>query len=1060
MKSIITTLALALSLPVAAQQHDWENQYVNSINRLPARASFTPYFNEPGDRQMSLDGKWKFHWTKTPGEQPAGFYNPQFDDTGWTSFDVPANWEMNGYGTPIYCSSGYTFKINPPYVMDEPKKKYTSYIERNPTGCYRRTFSLPQAWQGKEVYLHFGAVSGAFYVWINGRRVGYSEGSMEPAEFRITPYIHATGTNTIALQVMKYCDGSYLEDQDMWRLGGIHRSIGLYATEKIRIRDYGVRTLLDDNYQDATLVIHPELAVIDNQRGEGYHIEAMLYDAQGQAVLDSVMKQDAVPMLNLDHKGKIMNQRNPQRGYAPYGWLKAEVKNPHKWSAETPYLYTLKIWLVGPDGNIVERVSSKVGFRRLDIKDGMLLVNGKQVRLRGVNRHEMHPTLGKVVTEETMLKDILLMKQGNINAVRTCHYPNHPRWYELCDEYGLYVMDEADIEEHGLRGTLASDPTWASAFIDRAQRVVIRDKNHPCVIMWSLGNESGWGPNFAMTGAWIKEYDPTRFIHYEGAQGENGTDPETVDVISRFYPRTQDEYLNPGVKDNNMERPENARWERLLSLAETQQQMAKAASLNHQPSPVNRQPSTINHQPSHVIPRPVLTSEYAHAMGNALGNFKEYWDEVYSNQYMLGGFIWEWADEGIFKRRADGKTMVAYGGDFGDVPNLKAFCVKGIVSSDRQATPKYYEVKQVYAPIKIVMTDGKLNIIRRDLHFDVSRLRYIYQLTVNGKVKKQGEVKDLQLPAFNYDTNADVRLNISAQLKADCPWAKAGHEVVKAQFAINSRMPSAFKAGNLKGGKDADIEEAKAFASMLTPHFYRAPTDNDKGFGNWIAKDWTRHRLDSAIISIAKPMQATRNSDGTVSVSVSYLNQYAQGSISTHYEYTMDSRGNVDLQATYTPSGQLPPLPCVGTTLKLPAQYNKLCWYGMGPGDTYPDRFEAAQIGLWQSTVGEQYVHYPRPQNSGNHEQVSQITITDNKGKGWVVTSDDDHTLSFTAVPYSIQQLCSTAHDCDLQPEPYVYLHLDAAVMGLGNSSCGPGVLTKYAIKQQPYSMKVSFRKK
>lgn len=1030
MRNILMTATLALcSCMAMAQGHDWENQYVLSINREPARAAFTPYLTAPGDMTMTLDGQWKFNWTRTPDMQPENFYQTGFNDSGWTTFPVPGDWEMNGYGTPIYCSSGYVFKINPPYVMGEPKQKYTSFIERNPTGCYRRTFTIPASWSGKEVYVHFGSVSSAFYIYVNGRQIGYSQGSMEPAEFRLTPYLNS-GTNLIALKVLKYSDGSYLEDQDMWRIGGIHRSVYLYATPQIRIRDFGVRTILDDTYTDATLVVHPELEVIGSQRGEGYHIEAQLYDADGKAVLDSTLKEDAATMLNLDNKAKIMNARNPQRGYAAYGWLKAEVKNPHKWSAETPYLYTLKLALVDKAGNTVERAETKVGFRKLEIKDGRFLVNGKQVRMRGVNRHEMDPITGKVMTEERMLQDIMLLKQGNINAVRTCHYPNDPRWYELCDKYGIYVMDEADIEEHGLRGKLASEPTWAAAFMDRAQSLVIRDRNYPCVVFWSLGNESGWGPNFAATGAWIKEYDPTRFIHYEGAQGPDSNDPATVDMISRFYPRVQEEYLNPGVKDNNMERPENARWERLLSIAEKKGDN-----------------------------RPVVTSEYAHAMGNALGNFKEYWDEIYSNPRMLGGFIWEWADEGIFKKRDDGKTMVAYGGDFGDAPNLGAFCVKGIVSSDRQTTPKYYEVKQVYAPIKLTLEGNRLNVIKRDEHVDLDNYSFAWNITENGKIKKKGELKDFTLPQLNYSDDADVRLNISVTLKNDASWAKAGHEIMHAQFALNNRLATAFKADELKKNKDADIEAAKQWIENVRPRFFRAPTDNDKGFGNWIAKDWKRNRLDSAEIVENEPVKATRNADGTVSVKASYTCKYLKGSIRTDYSYTVDANGSVDFKATYTPDGELPPLPCVGNTFVMPASYTGISWYGMGMQDTYPDRLEAAYIGRWNSTVDKQYVHYPRPQDSGNHEQVAELTLTDSKGNGWKVTSESGKPFSFSVLPYSDIQLYNTAHDCDLKVEDNVFLNINAAVMGLGNSSCGPGVLTKYAVKQKPYELHLRFTK-
>ena len=1030
MKHFIFAAAVALCLNANAQQHDWENQYVLQKNRMPARAAFMPFINDKGDMQLSLNGEWKFNWTKTPDEQPQDFFNTSFDDSGWKTFPVPGDWEMNGFGTPIYSSSGYTFKIDPPFVMKEPKKSYTAYVERNPTGCYRRTFSVPTEWKGKEVFVRFGAVSSAFYLYVNGQEAGYSQGSMEPAEFRITPYLK-DGQNQIALKVMKYSDGSYLEDQDMWRIAGIHRGIELYATPKIRIADFGVRTLLDKDYKDAELVIDPKLAVFDSERGTGYRITAMLYDATGKAITDTALWQSAEPMLNLDKKGKILNERNPQRGYAPYGWLKTTIKNPYKWDAEHPYLYTLKLALVDSTGNAVERAETKIGFRSVEIKDGMMLVNGKQVRLRGVNRHEMDHETGHVMTEERMIEDIKLLKQCNINAVRTCHYPNTERWYELCDEYGIYLMDETDLEEHGLRGTLASDPTWAAAFIDRTQRMVMRDRNHACVVFWSLGNESGWGPNFAMTSAWIHEYDPTRPVHYEGAQGPDNKDPESVDVISRFYPRVQGEYLNPGVKDNNMERPENARWERLLSIA-------RKTSDN----------------------RPVLTSEYAHAMGNALGNFKDYWDEIYSHKRMLGGFIWEWADEGIFKRRNDGKLMVAYGGDFGDVPNLKAFCVKGIVSSDRKPTPKYFEVKQVYAPMALKLNGNKLDIVLRDNMVEMQNYRLLYTITENGKVIKKGEIKDLTVPSVKYNADADVRLNISVQLKNDTKWAKAGFEVKHEQFAINDKLTSAFKLAALKTGRQADVKAAEEWFNAVKPHFYRAPMDNDKGFGNWIAKDWKNNRLDNPEVVTVKPLSSKRNADGTVTVAVTQECRYINGKITADYVYTMDAAGSVDFKAVYTPEGQLPPLPCVGNTFVLDKDMTQLSWYGMGLQDSYVDRLEATSIGRWTSSVPQEYIHYPRPQSSGNHEQTVTLSLTTAKGKGYTVTTADGKPFSFSALPYSERQLSKTAHDCDLQPEDYVYLNIDAAMMGLGNSSCGPGVLTKYSIPQKPYTLKLRFTKK
>jgi beta-galactosidase len=1038
MRKILFYILATFSLTISAQRNDWENESVLQINREQARASFIPYQQSMGDMSMTLDGEWKFNWTTTPDQQSTDFYKTDFDDSHWKLFKVPGDWEINGYGTPVYCSSGYIFKINPPYVMTEPDKKYTTYTERNPTGCYRRTFLLPSAWNGRETYIRFGSISSAFYLWINGQMVGYSQGSMEPAEFRITPYLHK-GENKIALKVFKFCDGSYLEDQDMWRLSGIHRSITLYSTPKIHISDIGTRTLLDQNYQNATLIIDPKISVVDGIRGEGYHIEAQLYDTNGKAVLDSTLKQDVSPILNLDHKATIMNVRNPQRGEPAWGWMSVMVNHPNKWSAETPYLYNLRLQLVDSLGQVIERVDTRIGFRSLEIKNGMFLVNGKQVRLRGVNRHEMDPLTGKVISNERMEEDIRLMKRANINAVRTCHYPNDERWYDLCDQYGIYVMDEADIEEHGLRGTLADDPSWTAAVLDRAQRLVIRDRNHPSVIFWSLGNESGYGINFAAESAWIRQYDPTRFIHYEGAQGKDDKDPNTVDVISRFYPRTQDEYLNPNVNGNDEERPENARWERLLSI-------------------VNKNNDN----------RPVLTSEYAHAMGNALGNLREYWTEIYSNKRMLGGFIWELADEGIFKKRSDGKTMVAYGGDFNDYPNLKAFCVKGIVSSDRRPTPKYDEVKKVYSPITIELkenTKSLLAIIKRDASIHLNNYRFLWNVISNGKIIKKGKFKSLtddcdttyiSLPDIKYSDQSDVRMNISITLRQKTNWADEGYEISSTQIPINDKLSSAFMLSPKTHNQKVDIEKVKAFMNIVRPHFFRAPTDNDKGFGNWLAKDWTNNHLDNPCDTITEPLTCKQQDDGSILITTSHKYSYRKGSIQTEYSLKTFSNGSIDFNVTYMPTGDLPSLPCIGNTFILPHDLRNLSWYGYGPYDSYPDRYSSCCIGKWNSTVDAQYVHYPRPQDSGNHEQTVEITLTDSKGHGWKITNMGTP-FSFSALPYSIQQLSNTAHDCDLHSEDNIYLNIDTAVLGLGNSSCGPGVLKKYSIPQKQYTLYILF---
>lgn len=1017
----------------------------------------------------------EFRWTPVPDERIVEFYQTDFNDKDWVGFPVPANWEVNGYGTPIYVSAGYPFKIDPPRVMGEPKVGYTTYKERNPVGQYRRSFQLPADWEARgQTFLRFEGVMSAFYVWINGERVGYSQGSMEPSEFNITNYLHA-GENQIALEVYRYSDGSYLEDQDFWRFGGIHRSIHLLHTPDIRIRDYAVRTLpVSTDYQDFILQIDPQFSVYRGMTGKGTTLQGVLKDASGREI--ATLKGDVEDILDLEHKAGRMNEWYPQRGPRKLGRMSATIKSPKRWTAETPYLYKLHLTLLTAEGEVIEQVEQSVGFRSVEIRNGQLLVNGAPVRFRGVNRHEHDPRTARVMSEERMLQDILLMKQANINAVRTSHYPNVSRWYELCDSLGLYVMDEADIEEHGLRGTLASTPDWHAAFLDRAVRMAERDKNHPSIVMWSMGNESGYGPNFAAISAWLHDFDPTRPVHYEGAQGAGGEpDPKTVDVISRFYTRVKQEYLNPGIAEGeDKERAENARWERLLEIAERTNDN-----------------------------RPVMTSEYAHSMGNALGNFKEYWDEIYSNPRMLGGFIWDWVDQGIYKTLPDGRIMVAYGGDFGDKPNLKAFCFNGLLMSDRETTPKYWEVKKVYSPVELRVESGELRVTNRNHHTDLSQYRCLWTLSIDGKQKDQGEItlpevapgesETIPLPVSiagkkaSAKATSDLRLTISFILKRDALWAKAGHEVAWEQFCIQEGALLSSKLenrGRLKvradeehlsiSGSGFSIQWEKNATGSLTSLTYhgkemlahpadfplqpvtqafRAPTDNDKSFGNWLAKDWSLHQMDNPRISLDSFKHEVRE-DGAVIVRVQTRNRYKEGMIVTKFLYTILSDGTIDLKTTFQPQGILPELPRLGIAFCLSSDYNTFIWQGRGPQDNYPDRKTSAAVGLWKRSVADQYVHYPRPQDSGNKEEVCRLMLTDRHGKGIRVDAVED-VFSASALHYTAQDLYKETHDCNLKPRPEVILSLDAAVLGLGNSSCGPGVLKKYAIDKKEHTLHI-----
>ena len=1090
-------------------QPDWENQRVLEINRLPARAGFAA----EAEKSLSLNGLWKFRWVPAPEQAPEDFWQQGFDDTAWDDFPVPANWEVNAvrsYGTPIYVSAGFPFRIDPPYVTREPANPANTVMtERNPVGSYRRLFTLPAGWKQKKIFLRFDGVQSAFYVWLNGRPVGYSQGSTEMSEFDVTDWVDE-GENLIAVQVFKYCDGSYLEDQDMWRLAGIERDVTLYVTEKTRIYDLGIRTELSDDYTHGTLLIEPVLKNYDGAPVDGLKLEAQLYDADGQPVFAQKLSAQAADILNAGFRAGILNSRTPQRGHRAFGWLKGEVDHPRLWTAETPSLYRLDVSLVDTvSGVCLETVTQRVGFREVRIEGSRLLINGRPVRLRGVNRHEHDPQYGKVMSEEMMRRDIVLMKKANINAVRTSHYPNHPRWYELCDEYGLYVLDEANIESHGVRGFLASEPSWAPAFLDRTIRMALRDRNHPSIIGWSLGNESGWGFNFAATGAWLKDFDPPRFIHYEGAQG-TPLDPREVDVIARFYPRTQDEYVNPGIpSDADEERYENARWDRLLSMA--------LDSLNGS--------------------RPVMTSEYAHAMGNAMGNFKEYWDEIYSSERMLGGFIWDWVDQGIWKTLPDGRRQVCYGGDFGDKPNSKAFCLNGVILCDRSLTPKYETVRQVYQPFAFRLADGysgeltgglkgglsdalTLVLTNRNHHLSTEPFRCLWAVEQEGRRVAGGEVDlpllgpggegTITLPSKAWrQLSGNLCLKISIVLKNNTSWADAGYVVAWEQFVLqqaslaagvpessaSSASPSAFSA--VSGGCSLRFDEADSVHIVSGKHFtqrwkegslvsavvggreylsgpsalmqtFRAPTDNDSGFGNWLAKEWRNNGLDKACSRLVSESWQSLP-DGCVSLETVMREELAQGSIVMHSVYIIDGEGNIDASHRFEEVGKLPVLPRLGVVWSFAADRQQLEWYGYGPQETYPDRLAGASVGRWQSTVGEQMFPYPRPQESGNHEQTQWFVLSGSalggsgsgsgscSGSGSVRVQAVGEPFSFSALPYTAAEIAAAKHPADLPASGRVVCSIDAGQLGLGNSSCGPGVLKKYTVTRHELHYQVSF---
>jgi beta-galactosidase len=1128
---------LAGGLVRAADLPDWENEQVIHINTEAPRATFVPFPDAASalssNREISpffrsLDGAWKFNWVPKPEDRLTNFFQTDFDDSAWKTINVPSNWEMKGYGVPIYLGSGYPFKIDPPRVTDAPPTNWTAFAQRDPVGSYRRTFEVPADWAGRRVFIHFDGVESAFYLWVNGQRVGYSQDSRTPAEFELTGYLQA-GTNQLAVEVYRWSDGSYLEDQDKWRMSGIFRPVYLYSTAGARIRDFAVRTELDSNYCDGTLQIKPELAAYAGRSLAGWTVRAQFYDTASQPVFTNELSHDAEEILNPNYSAKILDDRMPQRGQPKFAWLEGTVKNPAKWTAETPNLYTLVLTLCDANGKVVEADRCQIGFRKIEIRDGRFLINGRPIRLRGVNRHEIDPDTGQALSTERMVQDITLMKQANINAVRTCHYPDDPRWYDLCDRYGIYVLDEANICTHGTRGFLANDPCWHNAFLDRAIRLAERDKNHPSVIIWSMGNESGYGPNFAAISGWLHAFDPTRPVHYEGAQGtrwgetpgepnrdkdasgsrgrsphqENDvrfSDPPTVDIIGRFYPRlTTEAYAKPDA-------PWNTRWDKLLEIA---------------------QRTNDN--------RPVLATEYAHAMGNAVGNLQEYWDEIYSNPRMLGGFIWEWVDQGLHKTAPDGTVFTAVGGDFGDVPNHGGFCIKGLVFGNRTVQPKYWEVKKVYQPVQIEpvsLKPGKVmvKVTNRNSFLNLNEYEVRWSVTCDDVVLQSGmlnlvdcapgklvevkiPVETIQNPSRKIGApdsgparktdhagsepgapigSGEYWLRVSFHTRTNGLWAPAGYEIAWEQMllaASGSRGRSPHQIGGsqssplrkLDDGDTVQINGANFTATFsrsagtlvslvyggremlalsepsrdgrdLTPNspvgpilqVWRAPTDNDKGFGNWLARDWREagltnlvRRVDSFEVSQPKPNE--------VRVTVVATSTATDGTFVHRATWTVRGDGSLDMDNEFEPSGKLPPLPRIGVVMRVAGAFENFRWYGRGPWENYSDRKRSADMGIWSGTVAGQYVPYVKPQETGNKEDVRWLTLTDTKGTGLLVVAEEKP-MAASAIHFTAADLAAVRHNYELKPRPEVVLSLDAKQSGLGDSSCGPGVLERYAV--------------
>ncbi len=1024
----VLTFSLA---PSATPPEDWENPAALHAGTEPPRANFVPFPDaasalklgpEESPRGMSLNGPWKFHWSPRPGDRPLDFWRPAADVGDWPETPVPSNWMFQGYDIPIYVNMSYEFARNPkpPFVPHD----------RNPVGSYRRTFTVPADWAGMDVYLHFGAVKSFFYVWVNGEKLGFSKDSKTPAEWNVTKFLKP-GENVLAAEVYRWSDGSYLECQDFWRLAGIERDVYLYAAPKLRIRDFEVRAGLDDRYRDGRLAVTVDLGQAASAGPVPASVSLTLLDAAGRKILGT--KRPAAPSPD----GRTVVR------------FDASLAGVARWSAETPALYRLVLELLDGAGKPVEAVTSRVGFRTSEIKNGQLLVNGIPVLLKGVNRHEHDPYAGHIISEESMRRDIELMKRSNINAVRTCHYPDDPLWYALCDEYGLYLVDEANIESHGMGygpESLAKDPAWGPAHLDRVRRMVERDKNHPSIIIWSLGNEAGDGVNFEDAYAWLKKRDPSRPVQYERAELRSHTD-----IYCPMY--------------------------------ESIEGMLKYASVKQD--------------------RPLIQCEYAHAMGNSTGNLRDYWDAIESHGQLQGGFIWDWVDQGFAAKNAQGEFFWAFGGDYGpaDVPSDQNFCCNGLVGPDRTPHPALSEVKKVYQFVKFRPADlaaGKVEVRNRYDFISLDRFDLDWELSASGKRTACGTRPDagdrppreLDRPAVPPPLPGAARRRVFPQPHAPRPRGRAGRSQRSRRRlgtapaagrhrgrrrGVRSRSPSltvddgprflrvagrdyTVRFDRLTGALDSFVVEGhELIGAGIEPNYWRAPTDND--FGNQMPRRLSVWRQASLYRDL-EALAVREDGPGRAIVTVGY--SVAGGLASQTLEYAIGGDGSIVLRSTLRlkPGAKLPEIPRVGLKMALPGAFDRVRWYGRGPFESYWDRKTAAFVGLYETTAGEP-IPYVSPQEFGNRADTRWLAVRDGEGRGLLVAGDP--VLEFSAHPFWPEDLTQESrgakHPPDIPRRDLVCLTLDAAQMGVGgDDSWGARVHPQYTLPAKDYAFTLTLR--
>ncbi len=1058
-------------LQAALVSDDWENELMFEQNKLPARVVSYSYTNAEdalaGDREKSrlrsLNGIWKFKFVETVADRPDDFFAADFAGADWSDIPVPSNWELQGHGQPIYTNITYPFTPN---ILD-PNLKYDwkgpqpprpPFIYRdNPVGSYYRDFELPEQWKNDSIILHFGGVSSAFYVWVNGRKVGYSQDSCLAAEFDVTKFVKA-GTNRLAVQVFRWSDGSYLEDQDMWRLSGIQREVLLLAQPKIALDDCFVRTNFDAQLQDATLKIRTRVAVDPEQAKdlEGWKITAQLHDAEGKTVLESPLSC-AVE--------EVYDERWPARDLPAFSHLEGKVKQPRKWSAEDPYLYQLVFNVVSPDGVVAESRRQSIGFRKIEISEKReLLVNGKPIKLMGVNRHDHHPVLGKALTREEMSKDVELLKQFNFNAVRTSHYPNDPYFLDLCDQYGLYVMDEANIETHHLGSFIPSTPSWTAAICSRVYRMVERDKNHPSIVSWSLGNESGTGPGLAAAAGWIRNFDPSRFIHYEGAQGDP-TDPDYVEDDGVGY-------KSQGWP--TMANPNDAKYVDIIS--RMYPDLSQLVNMSENPK----------------LDRPIVMCEYLHAMGNSIGGLGEFWDEIRVRPNLMGGFIWDMVDQGLEKKNENGETFFAYGGDFGDAPNNKNFCLNGVFASDRTPNPHAWECKYVFQPVAIKSAEGNLGAIELTNRFAFTNLKQ-YELrwsqSKNGTVTQSGTlpVQDIAAGASavinvpcetsNLDNDADHWLRITLHESRKRPWCDAGYKVASQQLLLQAAAAKETVAKNTSGKIEVDQSKAAIKISggvfsaevssktgelvswklggveqLLSPlrlNFDRPSTDNDRlaaSSGTFRKSRNTWKKMLQQCETYVSVVDSDNDGQLTVQVKKGVPNQKVR--ILANYRFSSDGTIDVSLQVDADPS--LPDLIRVGVTMGLSSKLSNTTYYGRGPWENYPDRKRGAEVGQFESASDTMFHSYAMPQENGNRTDTRWLKLSGDDGQGIMVTGQPH--FQFSLWPYSTENIETAQHPYELEPQGHYTLNLHSTQLGLGGTLSH--TLPQYMVKPGSHQLR------